>query len=651
LTFDRKEEQMADNLTYKILRDHLVDGELKPGAEIGIRIDQTLTQDATGTMAYLQFEAMGLDRVKTKLSVSYVDHNMLQTGFENADDHLYLQSVASNYGIYFSKPGNGICHQVHLERFSVPGCTLLGSDSHTPTSGGAGMIAIGAGGLDVAVAMGGGAFYLPCPHVVGIHLTGKLQPWVTGKDVILEVLRQLTVKGGVGNIIEYHGEGVKSLTLTQRATITNMGAELGATTSIFPSDENTRVYFKAQSREKDYKPLAADPGASYDKIIEIDLSKLEPMIAKPHSPDSVVKVREVAGTKAQQVCVGSCTNSSLYDLEITAAIFKGKQTHPELNLTVTPGSKQVYKMVADSGAMATLIAAGARILESACGPCIGMGQAPASGSVSVRSFNRNFEGRSGTKDSYVYLASAETCAATALTGVITDPRDLGAPPTVTLPEAFYIDDRGIIPPAKVGEGPKILRGPNIKPLPTRGVMPEKLSGKALLKLGDNISTDHIMPAGAKILPLRSNIPAISEFVFFYVDQTFPKRAKDAGSCAVVGGENYGQGSSREHAALAPMYLGLQFVLTKSFARIHKSNLVNFGILPLTFANAADYDRLKQDDQLEIPDVRSLLPKGNRVTIKNVTQGYDFEAQFDLSPRQVRILLAGGLLNFTKAGEK
>jgi aconitate hydratase len=648
---DPKEERVADNLTYKILREHLVDGELRPGAEIGIRIDQTLTQDATGTMAYLQFEAMGLDRIKTKLSVSYVDHNMLQTGFENADDHLYLQSVASNYGVYFSKPGNGICHQVHLERFSVPGWTLLGSDSHTPTSGSVGMIAIGAGGLDVAVAMGGGAFYLPCPRVVGIHLIGELQPWVTGKDVILEVLRQLTVKGGIGSIIEYHGEGVKFLTLTQRATITNMGAELGATTSIFPSDENTLVYLKAQSREKDYKPLAADPGATYDKIIEIDLSKLEPMIAKPHSPDSVVKVREVAGTKAQQVCVGSCTNSSLYDLEITAAILKGKQAHPDVTLTVTPGSKQVYKMVADSGAMATLIATGARILESACGPCIGMGQAPASGSVSVRSFNRNFEGRSGTKDSYVYLASPETCAATALTGVITDPRDLGVPPIVHLPERFYIDDRGIIPPAKEGERPEILRGPNIKPLPTRGAMPDKLSGKALLKLGDNISTDHIMPAGAKILPLRSNIPAISEFVFFYVDQTFPKRAKDAGSCAVIGGENYGQGSSREHAALAPMYLGLQFVLTKSFARIHKSNLVNFGILPLTFVNSADYDRLKQDDQLEIPNVRASLQKGNRVTIKNATQGYDFEAQFDLSSRQVRILLAGGLLNFTKAGEK
>ncbi len=642
---------MADNLAYKILKEHLVDGEMKPGSEIGIRIDQTLTQDATGTMAYLQFEAMGLDRVKTKISVSYVDHNMLQTGFENADDHMYLQTVAANYGIYFSKPGNGICHQVHLERFGVPGMTLLGSDSHTPTGGALGMIAIGAGGLDVAVAMGGGAFYLPCPRIVGVHLTGKLQPWVSGKDVILEVLRQLTVKGGVGNVIEYFGEGVKSLSLTQRATITNMGAELGATCSVFPADENTLQYLKAQNREKDFKPLAADPGATYDKTIEIDLAKLEPMIAKPHSPDSVVKVRDVAGTKAQQVCIGSCTNSSLYDLEISAAILKGKQVYPETSVTITPGSKQVYKMVSDSGAMAEMIAAGARILESACGPCIGMGQAPASGSVSVRSFNRNFEGRSGTKDSYVYLASPETCAATALKGVITDPRDLGTQPTLHLPDKFYIDDRSVLPPAKDGDRPKIVRGPNIKPLPTRGAMADKLNGKALLKLGDNISTDHIMPAGAKILPLRSNIPAISEFVFFYVDQNFPKRAKEAGSFVVVGGENYGQGSSREHAALAPMYLGLQFVLTKSFARIHKTNLVNFGILPLTFANPADYDKLKQDDQLEIPNVREMLPKGNRVTIKNISQGYDFDAQFDLSPRQVKILLAGGLLNFTKAGGK
>ncbi len=641
---------MADSLTYKILKNHLVDGELKLGTEIGIRIDQTLTQDATGTMAYLQFEAMGIERVKTQLSVSYVDHNMLQTGFENADDHRYLQTVAANYGIYFSKPGNGICHQVHLERFGKPGLTLLGSDSHTPTNGALGMIAIGAGGLDVAVAMGGGAFYLPCPRVVGVHLKGKLQPWVRGKDVILEVLRILTVKGGVGNVIEYFGEGVKSLDLTQRSTITNMGAELGATCSIFPSDENTQAYLTAQGRPQDYSPIAADPGASYDKVIEIDLDKLEPLIAQPHSPDKVVPVRQVAGTKVQQVCIGSCTNSSLHDLEVTAAILNGQQVYPNLDLTITPGSKQVYTMVATSGALSKIIQSGARILESACGPCIGMGQAPPSGGVSVRSFNRNFEGRAGTKDSYVYLASPETCAATALKGVITDPRDLGAVPRLDLPAKFYIDDRGIIPPAKNGDRPEIARGPNIKPLPTRGQMADKLSGKALLKLGDNITTDHIMPAGAKVLPLRSNIPAISEFVFFHVDQKFAARAKEAGSFTIVGAENYGQGSSREHAALAPMYLGLQFVLAKSFARIHKTNLVNFGILPLTFINAADYDKLNQEDVLEITGVRSELTAGKTLNVRNVTQGYDFEAQFDLSQRQIDILLAGGLLNYTRQGK-
>ncbi len=642
---------MADSLTHKILKAHLVDGELKPGTEIGIRIDQTLTQDATGTMAYLQFEAMGINRVKTQLSVSYVDHNMLQTGFENADDHRYLQTVAANYGIYFSKPGNGICHQVHLERFGKPGLTLLGSDSHTPTNGALGMIAIGAGGLDVAVAMGGGAFYLPCPKVVGVHLKGSLQPWVSGKDIILEVLRILTVKGGVGNVIEYHGEGVKSLTVTQRATITNMGAELGATCSIFPSDERTKEYLAAQNREQDWKAVGPDPGATYDKLIEIDLDKLEPMIAQPHSPDNVVPVRQVAGKKVHQVCIGSCTNSSLYDLEITAAILNGEQVYPQLDLTVTPGSKQVYTMIANSGALTKVIQSGARILESACGPCIGMGQAPPSGGVSVRSFNRNFEGRAGTKDSYVYLASPETCAATALKGVITDPRDLGKLPNLDLPAKFYIDDRGIIPPSKNGDRPEIARGPNIKPLPTRGAISVKLSGKALLKLGDNITTDHIMPAGAKVLPLRSNIPAISEFVFFQVDKEFAKRAKEAGSFTIVGGDNYGQGSSREHAALAPMYLGLQFVIAKSFARIHKTNLVNFGILPLTFVNPADYDKIKQDDVLEIGDVAARLKAGNRLSVRNASQGYDFEAQFDLSPRQISILQAGGLLNYTKAGSK
>ncbi|MFH2055399.1 MAG: aconitate hydratase [bacterium] len=638
---------MAETLTYKILKAHLVDGALEPGKEIGIRIDQTLTQDATGTMAYLQFEALGLDCVKTKRSVSYVDHNMLQSGFENADDHQYLQSVASRFGVYFSKPGNGICHQVHLERFGVPGMTLLGSDSHTPTGGALGMIAMGAGGLDVAVAMGGGAFYLPCPRVVGVHLTGKLQPWVSGKDVILEVLRQLTVKGGVGNVIEYHGEGVKSLSLTQRATITNMGAELGATTSIFPSDEATKAFLEAQDRVEVWQPLAADDGAKYDKVVEVDLSKLEPMIAKPHSPDAVVKVSQIAGTKVNQVCVGSCTNSSLYDLEIVGHILDGKQVYPDVSFTVSPGSKQVFKMAADTGAIGKMISAGARILESACGPCIGMGQAPPSGGVSVRSFNRNFVGRSGTKDAQVYLTSPETCAATALKGVIADPRELGAQPKVEIPQKFYIDDRSIVPPAKDGSKVEVLRGPNIAPLPKRGAMPDTLKGKALLKLEDNITTDHIMPAGAKILPLRSNIPKISEFVFFYVDQTFAQRAKEAGSFAVVGGENYGQGSSREHAALAPMYLGLQFVLTKSFARIHKTNLVNFGILPLTFANNADYDKLNQNDELEISKVRETIKAGKNVVVKNVTQGYEFEATYDLSARQIEVLLAGGLLNHTK----
>jgi aconitate hydratase len=638
---------MADTLTYKILKEHLVDGALEPGKEIGIRIDQTLTQDATGTMAYLQFEALGLEQVKTKRSVSYVDHNMLQSGFENADDHRYLQSVAAKYGVYFSKPGNGICHQVHLERFGVPGMTLLGSDSHTPTGGALGMIAMGAGGLDVAVAMGGGAFYLPCPRVVGVHLTGKLQPWVSGKDVILEVLRILTVKGGVGNIIEYHGEGVKSLSLTQRATITNMGAELGATTSIFPSDEATKAFLEAQNRVEVWQPMAADQDAKYDKLVEIDLTKLEPLIAKPHSPDDVVTVGEIAGTRVNQVCIGSCTNSSLYDLEIVGQILDGEQVYPEVSCTVSPGSKQVFKMASDTGAISKMIAAGARILESACGPCIGMGQAPPSGGVSVRSFNRNFVGRSGTKDAQVYLTSPETCAITALKGVITDPRELGAQPEIEMPKEYYIDDRSIMPPAKDGSKVEIERGPNIAPLPLRGAMAEKLTGKTLLKLEDNITTDHIMPAGAKILPLRSNIPKISEFVFFYVDQTFAERAREAGTFAVVGGENYGQGSSREHAALAPMYLGLQFVLTKSFARIHKTNLVNFGILPLTFTNAGDYDKLNQNDDLEISGVREVLTSGKNVTVKNLTQGYEFEATYDLSDRQIAVLLAGGLLNYTR----
>ncbi|MBD3219559.1 MAG: aconitate hydratase [candidate division Zixibacteria bacterium] len=638
---------MALTLAYKILKKHLVDGELCAGKEIGIKIDQTLTQDATGTMSYLQFEALGMKQVKTKLSVSYVDHNTLQSGFENADDHRYLQSVASKYGIMFSRPGNGICHQVHLERFAVPGWTLLGSDSHTPTAGGLGMIAIGAGGLDVAVAMGGGAFYLPCPKIVGVKLTGKLKPWVTAKDIILKVLEELTVKGGVGNIIEYFGPGVKTLTVPERATITNMGAELGATTSVFPSDEKTEKFLKAQDRAKVYKPMAADDGAEYDKVVEINLDKLVPMIAQPHSPDNVVPVSKVAGTEVQQVCIGSCTNSSIKDLRVVGKALKDKAVAPSVSLTISPGSKQVFTMASEDGSLTNMIAAGARILESACGPCIGMGQSPPSGGVSVRSFNRNFVGRSGTKDAQVYLASPETCVATALKGKITDPRKLGDYPRVTIPTKFKIDDRNIIKPSKKPDQVEVERGPNIAPVPLRSKMEDMLSAKLLLHLEDNITTDHIMPAGAKILPLRSNIPAISEFVFHYVDQDFPRKAKEAKSSAVVGGENYGQGSSREHAALAPMYLGVQFVIAKSFARIHKTNLVNFGILPLTFKNAGDYDKLNAGDDLVINNVISSLEKGEELEVENKTKGFSFPASYDLSDRQVKILLAGGLLNYTK----
>ncbi len=638
---------MAKTLTYKILKKHLVDGELKPGTEIGIRIDHTLTQDATGTMAYLQFEALGLKKVKTKLSVSYVDHNTLQSGFENADDHLYLQSVAAKYGIYFSRPGNGICHQVHLERFAVPGMTLLGSDSHTPTAGGLGMIAIGAGGLDVAVAMGGGPFYLPCPRVVGVKLTGKLRPWVSAKDIILKVLQILTVKGGVGNIIEYFGPGVASLSVPERATITNMGAELGATTSVFPADKTTKRFLESQGRAKAFKEMGPDDDAEYDKLVEIDLDKLEPLIAQPHSPDNVVPVRKIAGTEAVQVCIGSCTNSSLRDLTMVGTALNDKTVAPNLSLTISPGSKQVFKMACDNGSISNMIAAGARILESACGPYIGMGQSPPSGGVSVRSFNRNFVGRSGTKDAQVYLASPETCVATAIKGKITDPRKLGEFPKIRLPKSFLIDDRSILKPSRKPEKVEIKRGPNIAPLPTRGAMPKSIKSKVLLVLGDNITTDHIMPAGAKILPFRSNIPKISEFVYFYVDDTFAARAKEAGSSTVIGGENYGQGSSREHAALAPMYLGLRFVLVRSFARIHKTNLVNFGIIPLQFANEDDYSKIKQDDILRIDNVPSQLRAGKDLTVVNETQGYEFKATYDLSSRQVEILCEGGLLNYTK----
>jgi len=639
---------MGKSLTRKIIEEHLVSGEPKAGNEIAIRIDQTLTQDATGTMAYLQFEAMGLPRVRTKLSVSYVDHNMLQAGFENADDHRFLQSVAAKYGIYFSRPGNGICHQVHLERFSAPGQTLLGSDSHTTTLGGVGMLAIGAGGLDVAVAMGGGPFYLTMPKVVRVELKGRLQPWVTGKDVILEMLRRLTVKGGVGRVFEYGGEGIDCLEVPERAAITNMGAELGATTSIFPTDERTREYLRAQRREEVWARFSADPDAEYDEVMEIDLSTLEPLIARPQSPDNVVPAREVAGTKAAQVCVGSCTNSSYRDLMTVARVMRGKKVHPNLSATVTPGSRQVFNMIARNGALADLIESGFRILESACGPCIGMGQAPPTGGVSVRTFNRNFAGRSGTPNDQVYLCSPEIAAATALMGVVTDPRDLGEPPQVETPAEFHIDDDMIIPPSEKPEEVEILRGPNIQPLPLAQPVADAIRAPVLLKVGDNVTTDHILPAGARVLPLRSNIPAISEFVFERVDPSFPQRAKEAGRSIVVGGSNYGQGSSREHAALAPMYLGLKAVIAKSFARIHWNNLINFGIVPLTFANEADYDRVEQGDELELVGLRVALRDGKPVTVRNLSKGSGFVAEHNLTPRQAEILLAGGLLNYVKA---
>ncbi len=635
------------NLVQKIIHQHLVTGKPAAGEEIGIRIDQTLTQDATGTMAYLQFEAMGIPKVQTKLSVSYVDHNMLQTGFENADDHRYLQSVASKHGIYFSRPGNGICHQVHLERFAVPGDTLLGSDSHTPTCGGLGMLAIGAGGLDVAVAMGGGPFYMTMPKVLRVELKGKLKPWTTAKDIILEVLRRLTVKGGVGKILEYTGPGVKSLSATERGTITNMGAELGATTSVFPSDENTRVYMKAQGRGKDWTPLAADAGATYDEEMIIDLNKLEPLIAQPHSPDNVIEVSKLKNVEVAQVCVGSCTNSSYRDLMAVAKILKGKHIHPNVSMTVTPGSKQVFEMIAKNGALADIIASGARIVESACGPCIGMGQAPASGAVSIRSFNRNFEGRSGTKDAKVYLASPETCVACALTGKITDPNTLGKAPKIEIPDKFSWDDEGILPPAKEPKKVEVVRGPNIKPLPVKEALGESLEGVLLLKVGDNITTDHIMPAGSKVLPFRSNIPKISEFVFEGVDPTFSKRAKEANGGFVIGGDNYGQGSSREHAALAPMYLGVKAVISKSFARIHRANLINFGILPLTFVMPADYDGLEQGQQLAIPDLKQVMKGEHPFPLKNITTGKSIQVIHSLSERQKEIINAGGLLNHTK----
>ena len=642
---------MGQNLTQKILSAHLVSGELVPGTEISIRVDQTLTQDATGTMAHLQFEAMGVPRVRTKVSVSYVDHNMLQDGFENADDHRYLQSVAARIGEWFSRPGNGICHQVHRERFAVPGDVLLGSDSHTPTCGALAMIAIGVGGLDVAMAMAGTPFTLPCPKIVGVKLTGKLQPWVSGKDVILELLRRLTVKGGVGRIFEYHGEGLASLTATHRFTITNMGAELGATTSIFPSDAQTKRYLDAQGRGDAYQELIADEGATYDEVVEIDLDTLEPMMACPHSPDNVKKVRELAGLKAAQASIGSCTNSSYEDLTGAAQMLKGKQVAPGTSLTVTPGSKQVFEMIAREESLYDMIAAGARILESSCGPCIGNGQSPPSGAVSVRSFNRNFEGRSGTKDAQVYLASVETCIATALKGEITDPRDLGLrAERVDAPAKYLVNDTLLIAPPSAGDAERVevARGPNIAPLPEFTPMPDVLLKKVLLKVADNISTDHIMPAGASILRYRSNIPKISEFVFSRVDPEFFKRAKAWNGGIIVGGDNYGQGSSREHAALAPLYLGIRLVLVRSFARIHLANLINFGIVPAVFANPADYDHVAMGDELEIKDIRGSLEKAKPILVENKTRGVTFEITPQTSSRAAKIILAGGLLKFRAA---
>lgn len=640
----------ARTLAHKILEAHIVDGSPRPGAEVGIRIDQTLTQDATGTVAYLQFEALDVPRVRTELAVSYVDHNTLQTGPENADDHRYLQSAAAKYGVRFSRPGNGICHQVHLERFSVPGKTLLGSDSHTPTAGGAGMLAIGAGGLDVAVAMAGGAFYLALPRIVGVELRGRLRPWVSAKDVILELLRRLTVKGGVGRIFEYHGDGVATLSVPERATIANMGAELGATTSLFPSDAQTLRYLVAQGRERDWTPLRADPDAIYDDNIIVDLGALEPLVALPHSPDRVVPVREVAGTPVQQVVVGSCTNSSYRDLLVVARMLEGRTVHPEVTMAIAPGSPQALRMAERAGAIGAFVAAGARLLESACGPCIGVGMAPASGSVSLRSFNRNFQGRAGTPDARVYLASPETCAAAALTGVITDPRDLGIayPDVPAIPERYVVDDGHILEPPDDGTAVALVRGPNIAPLPPLPPLADAIRAPVLLKLGDDVSTDDILPAGAKILALRSNIPALAEHVFARVQPAFARASRQAGVSIIVAGKNYGQGSSREHAALVPRTLGVAAVIAKSFARIHAANLVNFGILPLIFVDEGDYDRVAAGDVLVIDDVREHLARGVGLAVSDQTAGFAFTVAHGLTTRQREIVLAGGLLNWMRA---
>ena len=636
------------NIAQKLIKSHLVHGDMTPGGEIAIRIDQTLTQDSTGTMAYLQFEAMGIDRVKTKRSVAYIDHNMLQSGSENADDHKYIRTVAAKHGIWFSRPGNGICHQVQLERFSVPGQTLLGSDSHTPTCGAAGMLAIGAGGLDVAVAMGGGAYYLAMPKVCRVYLTGELNKMVAAKDVILELLRRMSVKGGVGKIIEYAGPGVKTLSVPERATIANMGAELGATTTVFPSDERTYEFLAARGREADWSPLCADADAEYDEEVEIDLSSLHPMAAQPHSPDNVAPVAEIAGIKVDQVCIGSCTNSSFCDLMRVAGILDGRHVAPDVSLTISPGSRQVLKALAMNGALAKLVAAGARVLECACGPCIGMGQAPATNAVSLRTFNRNFYGRSGTPSASVYLVSPETAAVSAVTGVLTDPETYGAEPPYDVPERFTIDDGMLIAPPADGGGIEVVRGPNIKPFPRASAPAGTLSGEALIKLGDNITTDHIMPSNAKLLPFRSNVPYLANFCLAPCDEGFAARALEKGGGFIVAGENYGQGSSREHAALAPLYLGVKAVLAKSFARIHRANLMNNGILPLEFTDAADYDAACEGCPVEIEDAPAQIAAAAEGKPVSVTiNGRAAEMRLDITPRQRDILLAGGLLNYTR----
>ena len=639
---------MGLTIAQKIIKAHLVEGDMTPGSEVALRIDQTLTQDATGTMAYLEFEAIGIPRVRTKLSVAYIDHNTLQSGFENADDHRYIQSVAKKYGIRFSRPGNGICHQVHLERFGVPGMTLIGSDSHTPTCGGIGMLAMGAGGLDVAVAMGGGAYYITMPKMIKVNLTGKLSPWVSAKDVSLEILRILSVKGGVGYIVEWGGEGIKTLSVPERATITNMGTELGATTSIFPSDEVTRAFLEAQGRGDDYVPLASDPDAVYDRVIDIDLSTLKPLLACPHSPDNIKTAEELSDIQVDQVCIGSCTNSSLRDMLRVAAILKGKKIRDSVSLSISPGSRQVLTMLSECGALSDMIEAGARILECACGPCIGMGFSPNSAGVSLRTFNRNFEGRSGTRDGKVYLVSPEVAAASALTGHITDPRTLGDYPEIVMPEKFRVNDSAVLLPAtpEEADGVEVLRGPNIKPFPDENPVTDTVEACLTLKVGDNITTDHIMPAGAKILPYRSNIPYLSKFCFGVCDEAFPERAKEKGATIVVGGSNYGQGSSREHAALVPLYLGVRAVVAKSFARIHAANLINAGILPLTFANPEDYDKLEQDDELALVNVFEGMETGE-ITLVDKTKGVEIPLVCAFTERQLAILRAGGLLPYTR----